>query len=201
MIMRPAWRSRTAPRRRRLAASITTLVVAAVGFGTMALVMAGSAPIAAPAAVRAAPWYLPPEPRWSGRCATLKPARSPRTAPTTGWCSRSVPRWSARARRGPALHERSPRSSWAHRWHGPCSSSAVLALAGVGVSSVGVLAQRRTGGAGDVDAAGREDRVVGVGVLHRRLARRLDRVVHVDLVAAQLAGSAWPRRAPRHATR
>jgi hypothetical protein len=42
-----------------LAASVTTLVVAAVGFGLMALAMAALDAAGAPAAVRSAPWSLP----------------------------------------------------------------------------------------------------------------------------------------------
>jgi hypothetical protein len=59
MIMRPAWRSRTTPRQRTLAVSATFLLVAGVGLGVMALVIAALDKVGAPGAVTASPWYLP----------------------------------------------------------------------------------------------------------------------------------------------
>jgi hypothetical protein len=59
MIMRSAWRSRTTPGRLEVTTTVTTLVVAAVGFGLMSLAMAVLDAVGAPSLVRAAPWYLP----------------------------------------------------------------------------------------------------------------------------------------------
>jgi hypothetical protein len=56
--------------------------------------------------------------------------------------------------------------------------------------SIGVVSQRRSRCARHVDASGRQDRVVGVGMPHRRIARRRDGVVHVDLAATEFTGSA-----------
>src|SRR5262245_38555875 len=77
--------------------------------------------------------------------------------------------------------------------HLPSHVTTGMHFAGVTVGawplpSVREVSQHWAGGAGDVDAAGCQDGVVGVCVLHRRLTRLLDRVVDVDLAAAELAG-------------
>jgi hypothetical protein len=67
-------------------------------------------------------------------------------------------------------------------------------------ASIGVVSQRRTRCARHIDAPGRENRIVGVGMPHRRVARRRDGVVNVDLAATEFTGS--PRDVGcRHAAR
>src|SRR5262245_19136435 len=52
--------------------------------------------------------------------------------------------------------------------------------------SVGEVPQHWSRCSRDIDAAGGEDRVVGVGAAHRRLACRVDVVVDVDLLRSEL---------------
>lgn len=57
--MPPAWRTRTSPRRRAQAAAATFAVLVAIGAAVMGAAMAVLDAVGAPAAVAAAPWYLP----------------------------------------------------------------------------------------------------------------------------------------------
>ena len=59
MILPPPWRTRTSARRRAVAAAVTFALLFAVGFALMAFAMALLGRIGAPAAVTAAPWYVP----------------------------------------------------------------------------------------------------------------------------------------------
>lgn len=85
---------------------------------------------------------------------------------------------------GVPVRRRLRRTRPAHRLPEPGCSRPVAARA-----SVGVVSQRRARCARHIDASGRENRVVGVGMPHRRVARRRDGVVNVDLAAPEFTGS------------